>query len=79
MVVKVETHISSYYSGGTATVFNERRGIRLRRCQASISFVNNKGDIGKTLKELGSSQSVKATIAAALTAGCSTSWAPPAR
>jgi filamentous hemagglutinin len=37
--------------------------------QASISFVNNKGDINKTLKELGSSQTVKATIAAALTAG----------
>ena len=37
--------------------------------QASITFVNNKGDIGKTLKELGSSQTVKATIAAALTAG----------
>jgi large exoprotein involved in heme utilization and adhesion len=37
--------------------------------QASISFINNKGDIGKTLKELGSSQTVKATIAAALTAG----------
>jgi filamentous hemagglutinin len=37
--------------------------------QASITFINNKGDIGKTLKELGSSQTVKATIAAALTAG----------
>jgi hypothetical protein len=37
--------------------------------QASISFVNNKGDVGKTLKELGSSQTVKAAIAAALTAG----------
>ena len=37
--------------------------------QASIMFVNNKGDVGKTLKEMGSSQTVKATIAAALTAG----------
>jgi hypothetical protein len=37
--------------------------------QAAISLINNKGDIGKTLKELGSSQTVKATIAAALTAG----------
>ena len=37
--------------------------------QALIAFVNNKGDVGKTLKELGSSQTVKATIAAALTAG----------
>jgi len=37
--------------------------------QASITLINNKGDIGKTLKELGSSQTVKATIAVALTAG----------
>ena len=37
--------------------------------QAAISFINNKGDINKTLKELGSSQTVKATIATALTAG----------
>jgi hypothetical protein len=37
--------------------------------QASISLINNKGDVGKTLKELASSQTVKATIAAALTAG----------
>jgi hypothetical protein len=37
--------------------------------QASITLINNKGDVGKTLKELGSSQTVKATIAAALTAG----------
>jgi hypothetical protein len=37
--------------------------------QASIALVNNKGDVSKTLKELGSSQTVKATIAAALTAG----------
>jgi hypothetical protein len=37
--------------------------------QASITFINNKGDVGQTLKELGSSQTVKATIAAALTAG----------
>lgn len=37
--------------------------------QAAISFINNKGDIGKTLKDLGSSDIVKATVAAALTAG----------
>ena len=37
--------------------------------QASIIFVNNKGDVGKTLKELGSSQAVKATLTAMLTAG----------
>lgn len=37
--------------------------------QAAIVFVNNKGDIGKTLRDLGSSDAVKAVIAAALTAG----------
>ncbi len=37
--------------------------------QASISLINNKGDVGKTLRDLGSSQTAKATIAAALTAG----------
>ena len=37
--------------------------------QASISLINNKGDIGKTLQELGSSQTIKATVAAILTAG----------
>ena len=37
--------------------------------QASISLINNKGDIGQTLKELGNSQTVKATLAAILTAG----------
>ncbi len=37
--------------------------------QAAISFVNNKGDLGKTLKDLGRSETVKATLAAMLTAG----------
>lgn len=37
--------------------------------QASITFVNNKGNIGKTLSDLAKSDIVKATLAAALTAG----------
>ena len=37
--------------------------------QASITLVNNKGDIGKTLKDMSTSSTVKATLAAALTAG----------
>jgi filamentous hemagglutinin len=37
--------------------------------QASITLINNKGDLGKTLKDLGRSSTVKATVAAALTAG----------
>ncbi len=37
--------------------------------QAAITLVNNGGDIGKTLKDLGKSDTVKAALAAALTAG----------
>ncbi|MCV6684334.1 S-layer family protein [Neisseria meningitidis] len=37
--------------------------------QASISLVNNKGNVGKTLKELGRSRTVKNLVVAAATAG----------
>ena len=37
--------------------------------QASITLVNNKGDIDKTLKDLSNSSTAKATLAAMLTAG----------
>jgi filamentous hemagglutinin len=37
--------------------------------QAAIRLVNNRGDIGRTLEELASSDAVRATLAAALTAG----------
>ncbi|HEZ3128952.1 TPA: DUF637 domain-containing protein [Neisseria meningitidis] len=36
--------------------------------QASVSFINNKGDVGKTLKELGRSSTVKNLVVAAATA-----------
>ncbi|ADZ02089.1 hemagglutinin/hemolysin family protein [Neisseria meningitidis M13399] len=39
--------------------------------QASISLVNNKGNVGKTLKELGRSRTVKNLVVAAATAGVS--------
>jgi filamentous hemagglutinin len=45
--------------------------------QASISFINNKGDLGKTLSDLGSSHTVKNMIIAAGVAGVTTytdSW-----
>jgi filamentous hemagglutinin len=54
---------------GGATALMANAAFTSLASQAAISFVNNKGDIGKTLKDLGSSQTVKATIAAALTAG----------
>ncbi|HGG9611204.1 TPA: DUF637 domain-containing protein, partial [Neisseria meningitidis] len=37
--------------------------------QASVSFINNKGDVGKTLKELGRSSTVKNLVVVAATAG----------
>ncbi len=37
--------------------------------QASVSFINNKGEVGKTLKELGRSSTVKNLVVAAATAG----------
>jgi len=39
--------------------------------QAAVSFLNNKGNVGKTLDDMGKSENVKATIAAMLTAGIS--------
>ena len=36
---------------------------------AGVSFVNNGGDIGKTLKDMGSSQNVKGVLTAMVTAG----------
>ncbi|HEZ1476179.1 TPA: DUF637 domain-containing protein [Neisseria meningitidis] len=39
--------------------------------QASVSLINNKGDVGKTLKELGRSRTVKNLVVAAATAGVS--------
>jgi Possible hemagglutinin (DUF637)/Pre-toxin domain with VENN motif len=54
---------------GTTTSAIANAAFSSLAAQASITLVNNKGDIGKTLKQLGSSQTVKAIIAAALTAG----------
>jgi hypothetical protein len=54
---------------GAATSAMANAAFASLAAQASITLINNKGDVGKTLKELASSQTVKATIAAALTAG----------
>ena len=40
--------------------------------QASITLINNNGDIGKTLKEMGTSQTVKSMVIAAGVAGVTT-------
>lgn len=54
---------------GTATSAMANAAFSSLAAQASVSLIKNKGDVAKTLKDLGSSQTVKATIAAALTAG----------
>jgi len=54
---------------GTATSAAANAAFSSLAAQASITLVNNKGNIGKTLKDLAKSDIVKATIAAALTAG----------
>lgn len=44
-------------------------GITALATQATVSFINNDGDIGKVLNELGSSQGVKSIATAMVTAG----------
>ena len=41
---------------------------------AAVSLVNNGGDLGKTLNDLGSSESIKGTVAAMLTAGVASNF-----
>ncbi len=61
--------------GGVTTVTTTTAGMLANAAftslasQASITLINNKGDIGKTLKDMSSSSTVKATLAAVLTAG----------
>jgi len=50
--------------GGAATA-----GFTTLATQASISLINNQGDLGKTLHDLGSSQSVRNLVTAMLTGG----------
>lgn len=47
--------------------------------RAAVSLINNKGDIGKTLKELGKDDTVKAVITAAVTAGIADKLGAPAQ
>jgi filamentous hemagglutinin len=54
---------------GTMTALMADAAFTSLASQAAISFVNNKGDLGKTLKDLGRKDSVKATLAAMLSAG----------
>ncbi|HEZ7262662.1 TPA: S-layer family protein [Neisseria meningitidis] len=56
---------------GTTSAAIANAAFTLLATQASISLVNNKGNVGKTLKELGRSRTVKNLVVAAATAGVS--------
>ncbi len=56
---------------GTASAALANAAFTSLATQASISLINNKGNIGKTLKELGRSRTVKNIVVAAATAGVS--------
>jgi len=44
-------------------------GITTLASQAAVSLINNNGDLGKVLKDLGSSRSIKSLVSAVLTGG----------
>ena len=54
---------------GTTTSLMANVAFTSLTSQATIAFINNGGDLGKTLKALGESDVVKATLTAVLTAG----------
>jgi len=58
-------------TGTTATVASAAvaAGMTTLASQATISLINNKGHVGKTLEELGRKESVKALVTAMATAG----------
>ncbi|PJO08557.1 hemagglutinin [Neisseria sp. N95_16] len=56
---------------GTASAAAANAAFTSLATQASISLINNKGNVGKTLKELGRSRTVQNLVAAAATAGVS--------
>ena len=63
--------ITTYTAAGAAI----NAGFSALAAQAGVSLVNNGGDIGKTLQDLGSSAAIKNTLAAMATAGVGTAYA----
>ena len=57
------------FGSGTTASFAANAAFTSLANQASITLINNKGNIAKTLKDLASSTTVKDTLSAALTAG----------
>ena len=72
-LVAIAVAIASGGTGiGAATTIGGKMGaaaMTALQSQAAITLVNNKGDIGKTLKDLESSDTIKQMATAALTAG----------
>jgi len=62
------TGLTTYTAAGAAL----NAGFSSLAAQAAVSLANNGGDIGKTLQQLGSSQSIMQTLAAMATAGVGT-------
>jgi hypothetical protein len=58
-------------AAGTTTIASAAvtAGLVTLASQATVSLINNKGDIGKTLNDMGQSQNVKALVTAMVTAG----------
>ena len=54
---------------GAAVSAATAAGITTLASQAAVSLINNQGDIGKTLQDLGSKESVKQLVTSMLTAG----------
>ncbi|MBK9445237.1 MAG: DUF637 domain-containing protein [Betaproteobacteria bacterium] len=65
----VSTTTAASVTSYTALGATLNAGFTTLATQTSVSLINNKGDIGQTLKDLGSSDSVKQLVAAMLTGG----------
>lgn len=56
-------------TGGAIVAAGVTAGLTTLASQAAVSLINNQGDIGKTLQDLGSQENIKALVTSMLTAG----------
>lgn len=56
-------------TAGAAVAAGLAAGMTTLASQAAVSLINNQGDVGKTLQDLGSQESVRQLVASMLTAG----------
>jgi|AGTN01.1.fsa_nt_gi filamentous haemagglutinin family N-terminal domain len=76
MVIAIAVTVATQGAGasllgatGAVTAAMANAGFSALVAQASISLINNQGDLGKVLKELGSAQTIKTLAVAVATAG----------